>query len=222
MRVSVISANLGAYDQLSEWPALQAPDDVRVSIHRFTDANFPPRSLAMTSRLQCAIPKWFGYQFAPEADVLIWIDASCTPTPDAVSWFIDRLGVAELALFAHPDRRTIQQEYDFIRTRMQRPGETYLTSRYRGEWLDDQFAEIQRCGFAGAQLFASTAFAYRPTPKVRALLKEVFFGKARYHLHDQLWLAYAVAASTCRVNVMPESYLHCPALTFTRTRRRAS
>ena len=219
MTVAVISANLGAYDRETLWPALDAPAGVAVRVHRFTDATCAPRPLAMTARLRCGLPKWFGPEFVPGADVYVWIDASCTPTPGAVAWFLEQLGPNDAAFFRHPDRATVREEYDFIVARMARRGETYLTSRYRGEWLTEQFAAIESAGHADARLFASTAFIYRPTPPVLALLKEVWYGKTRYHLHDQLWLAHAVAAGRARVGVIDADYLKCPAFSFTRQRR---
>lgn len=218
MKVAVISANLGAYDRHTEWPTLEVPPGVEVSVHRFTDANVPPRPLAMTARLQAGLLKWFGPEFVPGRDVYIWIDASCTPTPIAVRWFLEQLGNGDAAFFAHPDRQTIRQEYEFIKARLARPGERYLTSRYAGEWLDEQFAAIDR---PSAPLFASTAFIYRDTSHVRAILKEVWFGKTRYHLHDQLWLAHAVYAYPhfVPIRTIDANYLDCPALTFTRKRR---
>lgn len=219
MRVALISANLGGYDQPNTWPEQIVPAGVTVDVHRFTDENFPPRPLAMTSRLQCGIPKWFGVDFAPSADVLIWIDGSCAPTPIAVSWFLERLGQADIAAFRHPDRCTIREEYEFIKTRMRRPGETYLTSRYAGEWLDAQYARIAAAKCEYLPLFASTAFVYRPRPNMLAALADVFLMKARYLLHDQLAFPFALDQHGCTVNQIPYNYLKCDALTFTRGKR---
>ena len=221
MKLAIISANLGGYEQLAEWPSLEVPPGVEVQVLRLTDRELPPRPLAMTSRLQCGIPKWFGVEFAPDADVILWIDASCAPTPTAVSWFLDRLH-GEVAVFAHPERQTIREEYHFIAGRMARPGERYLTSRYQGEWLHEQFAEIERVGLAGLPLYASTAFAYRPTVRVQAALRDVFVAKARYCLHDQLSFPVALHQHGCRVTVLPDNYLHCEALTFKRVGKRRS
>jgi hypothetical protein len=63
-----------------------------LTFHRFTDANFPPRPLAMTSRLQAGIPKMFGWQLRPGHDVYIWIDASRgLLRDDSVAWFLEQL-----------------------------------------------------------------------------------------------------------------------------------
>lgn len=218
-RVAIISANLGSYDPPNTWPELEVPRGVELTCLRLTDANVPPRTKAMTSRLQCGIPKWFGMDFAPDADVIVWIDASCAPTPIAVSWFLERLG--EAAVFRHPERRTIRDEYEFMVTRMARPGETYLTSRYAGEDLRGQFEMIEARGLAGLPLYASTAFAYRTTARMRQALAEVFLWKARYLLHDQLAFPFALHTHGCGIHVADDNYMKCDALTFTRKRRSA-
>lgn len=218
-RIAVLSANLGSYDQPTVWPDLEVPVGSTVDVHRFTDDNFPPRTLAMTSRLQCGIPKWFPSDFVT-ADVTIWIDASCAPTPMAVPWFLERIGAAEIAVFKHPERATIREEYEFMKARMARPGETYLNSRYRGERLDEQYQAIVRAGHQELPLYASTAFACRSTTRVRAALADVFLMKARYLLHDQLAFPHALRTHGCAVHVIPDNYLKCEALQFTRRRRR--
>jgi len=209
----MISANLGGYDVPNEWPEQTVPVDVC----RYTDANFPPRPLAMTSRLQCGIPKWFGFDLRPGYDVYIWIDGSCAPTPTCAAWFLEQLGDGDIAVFAHPERKTVREEYEFMRARMARPGETYLTSRYGGEWLDEAFA---RCD-PNARLVASTAFAYRPSQCVRDALELVWLAKTRWLLHDQMALSDLLACLG-GVRYIPDNYLKCSALTFTRTGARRS
>lgn len=221
MKVALISANLGGYDAPNVWPDLIAPEGVSIDVHRFTDENLPPRPQAMTSRLQCGIPKWFGPDFAPDAEIIIWIDGSCAPTPIVVTWFLERLKGAEIAVFAHPERKTIRDEYEFIKARMARRGETYLTSRYRGEDFDGQYAHISAENMTGLPLYASTAFAYRPTRRIRRAFEEVWLMKSRYLLHDQLAFPFALHRHVCMVRTIPDNYLSCPALTFTRKRRAA-
>ena len=218
MKVAAISANLGGYDVPQPWPAFDLPAEVEVLAHRLTDADLTPRPLAMTSRLMCGLPKWFGTYYVPGCDVYLWIDASCTPTPQAIRWFLERLD-SEIAVFKHPDRDTVAEEYAFVTERMQRPKETYLNSRYAGEWIEEQFAYIVERGGAGLPLYASTAFAYRPTPRVIAALAECFTLKARFCLHDQFAFPFVLHQHGCAVTVIPDNYLTCPALVFTRKRR---
>lgn len=220
MRIAIVSANLGAYEShQAPWPDLVVPDGCVLEIHRLNDVNFPPRNLAMTSRLQCGIPKWDGIAFAPQADVILWIDASCVPTPGAVPWFLGQLGDRDIAVFQHPERRSIKAEAEFMLTRMARPGEHYLNSRYKGEWVREQYEHIAADPlYRDNRLYASTAFAYRPTEHIRAAFWDVWAAKARWLLHDQLYFPYALWRHGCRVSVIADSYLHCEALTFARTR----
>jgi len=220
MRICVLSANLGAYDQPVDWPALDVPIGSTVDVHRFTDENLPPRPLAMTSRLQCGIPKWWGYEMRPGYNVYAWCDASCVPTPAFATWFLTRLGPDDIAVFRHPDRRTIREEYEFMADRLARPGERYLTSRYKGELLHEQYEHICRDeSYVDGWLLASTAFMYRPTARVQDAFRATFGAKARWLLHDQLYFPYALAKAGCRVRVIEENYLRCPALTYVRNRR---
>ena len=156
----------------------------------------------------------------PGYDLYAWCDASCVPTPAFVTWFLERLGQNEIAVFRHPDRRTIHEEYEFMAARMARPGERYLTSRYKDELLREQYEHI--CSDDSChdnRLFASTAFMYRPTVRVMAAFQATFSAKARWLLHDQLYFPYALAKAGCRVHVIEESYLRCEALTYVRNRR---
>lgn len=227
MKVAVISANLGGYDVPNDWPDLIAPEGVTVDVYRFTDQNFPPRPLAMTSRLQCGLLKWFGPHYIgqgqPLYDAYIWLDASCAPTPVFVSWWLEKLGKATMAVFAHPERKTVRDEYEFMKARMARPGETYLNSRYRGEWLDEEFAACD----PDAPLVASTSFAYRwgyhndngSTGSQMLAMACVWEHKVRYHLHDQLAFSTALQRFKPYHHRINENYLQCEALTFTRKRR---
>jgi len=225
MKIAVISANLGRYDPDVPWVPQIVPAGVTVEVHRLTDATFPPRPKAMTSALQCGIPKWFGADLFPGADVYLWVDASCALlNSHAVTLLLERLGTSNLLVFRHPDRATIGEEYEFLKTRLARPGERYLTTRYAGEWLDAQYEHIcaRHASFVDYQLFATTAFMYRPDPSVLAVFKETWFGKTRWHLHDQLFFAYALAKSDCNFRVLQEKYTDCPYLTFVRNRHRKS
>lgn len=217
MRVAVISANLGGYDPQIPWVHQVVPAGVSVDVHRLTDENFSGREKAMLPALKCGIPKWFGWELFPHYDLYLWMDASRgLLRPDTVAWFLAQAGNADLLLFKHPERATVREEYAFMKARMARTGETYLTSRYAGEWLDEEFAASR----PDAPLFASTAFVYQPTLAVRAIFKEVWYRKTRYCLHDQLALAHAVADSRIshdfRLKVIPDSVYDCPHLPFTR------
>ena len=220
MRVCVLSANLGGYDVQVPWVDQVVPVGVSVEMHRFTDENCPPRRKAMTSALQCGIPKMFGWQLVPDADTYIWIDASRgLLRSDTVAWFLQQAGPADLLLFRHPARKTIREEYEFVKAKLAQRS-PYLWQRYAGEWLDDQYAAVSRDGHEDIALYASTAFLYRPSPAVKAAFSEWFWHKARYLLHDQLVLPYVVEKYHVWKRVIDDDVYHCAHLPITRVKSR--
>lgn len=220
MKVAVISANLGDYDVAVPWVPQVVSNGVTVDVHRLTDATCPPRPLAMTSRLQCGIPKMFGWELFPGYDYYLWVDASRgLLRSDTVAWFLEQIGDGEILLFRHPERQTIWEEYEFMKARMARPGETYLTSRYAGEWLEEQYAAVNHPWHIDNVLYASTAFLYRPTVAVKAMLRDWWGHKSRYLLHDQLALPYVLREHKIHVRTLHENVYTCPHLPWTRVKR---
>jgi len=208
---ALISANLGGYDPPCEWEQQDPPRGWRIEVHRFTDENFPPRAKAMTASLQAGVLKMFGWEFLPGFDAYIWVDASrrlCSP--GFAAWMLGELDGAEMAVFRHPQRRTIREEYDYVKSKMD-GGSRYLLRRYAGEWLDAQMAAICDVeGFKDRALYASTAFAYRPTDSVQAALKEWWHHKSRYLLHDQLALPLVLWMHAVYVRVIEADIYNLP------------
>lgn len=200
MNIAVITANLGAFDKEYE-PVEQS---VQADFFKFTDANFPPRSKAMTSRLQARIPKMFGWQMKPGYDAYIWYDSSLAVTSkDMVAWFTEQLGDADAVFLKHPERNTVHEEAAFIKEKVFL-NHYYLAPRYAGELIDEQMAEVGNAG----PLIASTTFMYRNNDNVHALMKEWWYHTSRYHIVDQLGLPYAIVNSGCKVNITNDNYLH--------------
>jgi hypothetical protein len=215
-KVVVVTANLGGFDPIHEYVKQSTDYD----FYRFTDENFPPRSRAMTPRMQARILKCFMWQIVPGYDYYLWVDGSCSLwNEDSVKWFIEQLGDADIALFKHPDRNTIQQEADFLKKCLAR-GSRYILSRYLGEWIDEQMEEIKSDEtFVDDALYASTAFIYRDSDKIHSMMKEWWYHISRYHIIDQLALPYVLKNSDCSYNIINEKYGEIPYLTYTRKMR---
>ena len=221
IRVAVVSANLGNYDPVIEYVLQKVNDDIELDIFRLSDKEFPPRPKAMTSRLQAGMPKMFSWQLFPGYDFYIWVDTSCSlQNEDSVMWFMDKIKGYDFAFFKHPDRNTVYEEYTFVKRKIAE-GSRYLCSRYEGEWLDEQIEYITNDpSFVDDCLYASTAFIYKNTKKVQNILKEWWFHKSRFLIHDQLALPYVVQKGNGKVNVIPDNYLKCDYVTYTRGRGR--
>ncbi len=208
MKIAVVSANLGSFDK----PVTHVPQSVGCDFYHFTDVTFPRRYNSMTPRLQARIPKMFSWQMAPGYDYYLWVDSSCALLhEDSVKWFLERLGDAEIAVFKHPNRSTIQEEADYLKLRLN-INCPYITPRYENELIDEQLAEVD----PSLPLFASTAFIYKNTPEMRAALKEWWYHTSRFHSIDQLSLPEALRGRSVRV--IAESYLKVPYLTYVRKR----
>jgi hypothetical protein len=217
--VAVITANLGNFDPPAAHILNRSAD---VEYFRFDDNNLAPRKNSMSPRLQAHIPKCFGWSLCPGFDYYIWVDASCAfRHPDSIRWFLSKCEGHDIALFAHPNRHSIVEEAEFMRAQIA-VGNKYLTSRYAGEDIDGQLAEINSDpGYKDDTLYAATAFIYRNLSVVRAMLKEWWYYSSRYHVNDQLSLPYVVWKSGCRVNVIAENYLKIPYLTYIRNQSRS-
>lgn len=211
MSVAVISANLGEIDA----PVEHVPQEgVEVDYYTETSVTMPPRPHAMTTRLQARIPKCFGWQIHPGYDLYLWADSSLRLSrPDSVQWGIKQLGEKDILVFAHPHRKTVQEEIDFIRAKL-KAGSRYVCSRYEGEDLDGLEADLARQGLLGLPLLASTAFLYVPCGRVQAAFKEWWGQIARYHTVDQIQLSAVLYLWAVRQAVVHEDIYHASHLTF--------
>ena len=209
MKLAIISANLGNFEPEVEW-AKQTIPGVEIAVKRFTDESFPPR-INMSPRLQARIPKMFGWEMVPGFDCYLWVDSSRgLLRPDAAEWFYKQAQGVDLVLFKHPHRRTIKEEAEFIRERMDKTKHKrdYLRVRYTGELIDEQLQAIDK-DYTDNCLYASTAYFYWDTPKVREGLRDWWFHTSRYHAVDQLALPYLVWKHKCSVKVLNEDVYNC-------------
>jgi hypothetical protein len=208
MTVALLSANLGRFDMPMEWVPQVVPGH-EVSVHRFDDHTFPPRT-SLTPRLQAKAIKVLGYQFVPNADVYVWVDASfALLRDDCVAWLLEQMGSKDAVFFKHPFRQTVGEERAFLKAKLAE-GNQYITKRYAGEW-DGPWPDHD-------PLYAAGIFAYRPTAAVLAMLDRWWQQIARYHINDQLSLPWAIRTSTTDIAVIDADIYGGSPFTFVRTR----
>ena len=186
--IAVLSANLGSFDK-TQPPVKQSTP---VTYRCFTDEDFPPIT-GLTPRFQYRIPKYFGWQMEPNHDVYIWLDGSMSlQREDSAQWFLDQLGEADMAVFKHPWRNSIQEESDHIEEYLQR-GDKYITSRYKNGLHKEQLKDIKfDTAYTDDHLYASTVFVYRDSEEVRDALRLCWLHQSRYYTCDQLAFTYAL------------------------------
>lgn len=211
-KVLIYSANLGGFDNSSDHVEQVLPEGIEsIKYHRFTDDDYPPRA-SMSPRLQARIIKMFGWQFEPDFDYYLWVDSSCKLAKEnSLKWFMEQLGEADMAVFKHPHRDTIQQEADYLKHRLE-INCPYITPRYKNEDIDGQLKEVD----PQQELYASTAFIFRNNSKTRHAMKDWWYHTSRYHSIDQLSLPFVLFENNVKVSVIPDNYLKCEYLEYVR------
>ncbi len=175
MRLLIYTANLGNFDKRQENEEQELTEGINsIEYWRCTDSDFPPRFNAMTPRLQARIVKMFAWQMKPGFDYYLWVDSSCRlPRADSARWFMEQLWNKDIAVFKHPTRKTIQEEADYLKERLEleKTGKKppYVLPRYENEDIDGQLTEVN----PQAELYASTAFIYKNTAAVQRIINLV-------------------------------------------------
>lgn len=206
LKTIILTANLGDFDT----PVDPVKQNTHVCFCRFTDENFPPVT-GLTPRLQYRIPKMFGWQLMPGYDIYIWLDGSFSlPREDSVEWLLGQLGDADMALFKHPWRDSIQEEADHIEEHL-KAGKPYITSRYKNGFHYEQLEDIRLDKeYTDDHLFTSTAFVYRDSEAVRDALRLWWLHTSRYFTVDQLALPYVIR--NLKVNTIEDNQYKTPYL----------
>jgi hypothetical protein len=213
MSVAVVSANLGNFER----PPTHVEQSVPTDFYMFTDENFPPRDRAMTPRLASKIPKMFSWQLVPGYDHYIWLDASLSlQHPDSVKWWIEQCEGVDAAFLRHPDRGSVEEEYEFIKAAVEAKHK-YLWVRYANEFLEEQMEEIRSDPtFKDDCLLCGGAFIYRNCDTAKAALKEWWYQTSRFHLEEQISLPFALHRVGCSIRIIDENFQKMEWVTYTR------
>lgn len=193
MKLAILTANLGSFDKVVKPVDQTLPPGIdQIDYRCFTDSDFPPIT-GLTPRLQYRIPKFFGWQMYPDSYFYIWLDGSMSLTKeDSAEWFMEQLHGNDIAVFKHPWRSSIKEESNHIEEHLQR-GKPYITSRYKNGLHKEQLKDIQMdTDYTDDHLYASTAFIYRDSEKVRDALRLCWLHQSRYYTCDQLAFTYAL------------------------------
>lgn len=205
---AIISCNLGDFD-----PTPKHEEQLLAGVHyrHITNIDYPPRA-SMTPRLQSRLVKTHLWQFIPGFDIYLWVDSSCRLSHEnSAQWFLGHLGQADMAVFKHPHRDTVQEEADYLKYRLSIKC-PYITPRYQGEDIDGQLKEVD----PGQELYASTAFIIRNNSKTRHAMKDWWYHISRWHAIDQLSLPFVLFENNIETNVIPDNYLKCEYLEYVR------
>ena len=147
----------------------------------------------MHPRLKGKIPKMLEWLSSPGYDYYIWVDSKFTLNNGIIETLINQLGDADLGLFKHSHRDSVQSELEFVNLLIEQ-GNHYLNSRYVGEHMDKQVSDyLSDETFVDDKLFAAGCFIYSSKLVENTqynILKEWFFHNNLYSIQDQLSLPY--------------------------------
>ncbi len=208
-RIAVLTANLGNFDKRIDPVKQSLPFD----FYRITDKEYPPRASAMTPRLQSRLVMMFGYEMIEKPyDYYIWVDASLTlQNPDSVQWFVEQVKDYDMAIFEHPNRKTVQEEAEYMQHRLD-IGCPYITPRYKNEDIWGQLKQVD----PNDPLLIGTAFAYKNNERVRAFMKEWWHHTSRWHMEAQIAQYHAIKVSGVKLNILRGSYFKHPYVAYVR------
>ena len=192
MKTAIVSVSFNNFDNNHLWETQDA------DIFRYTEDNFPLRR-SMTPHMQSKIPKMFGWQMNPGYDFYIYVDACYKLFTGFTTWLLSELEEMDVVVFPHPKRKTIAQEYQYLKV----THSSYDLQRYDKELLEEQYKVISDDKeYVDDLLLHAAIFAYRNNEMTKKMLKKWWYYVSRYHLCDQLSFPYVLKESNCAYKVI--------------------
>jgi hypothetical protein len=217
MKVLVTTSGFGGIHQLkSVWAPQKFEGEV--VFKRFDDTNYPSRVNSMSPRLKGKIFKMLAWEEFPDYDYYIWMDSTFQMVKTkAVEYAIQSLGNADICMFAHPERTTVRQEVDYVVNKLNW-GDQYITSRYGGEPITEQFNSYSKdMEYTDDLLLAGGCFIYHrrlvENPNYN-FLKEWFYHNCIWTIQDQISLPYLLKKFDVKYNLFDTGLYNNPYFQF--------
>lgn len=195
MKVALVSANIGQFDEIHGLPRQTIP----VDCYYYFDNNLPFPLPNLNNRLKSKYIKIQTHRFLPGYDAYIWIDGRVKVTADVFcEEMIKGLEESDVAIFPHPERTRLSQEYTHIEEQM-KAGNQYLLSRYGNQQLEAERNSLE--DYLHLDLYACTIFARKNETTVNQAFNEWWSKCIEYSYFDQTMFSYA--AVKWRLKVKP-------------------
>jgi len=155
---------------------------IRNDIDRFADVGIFQRPVMEAKR-----PKVLSHLFYPDEPITIWTDANVwlNVTPEEATELL--LGDADMALFSHPFRQTVWQEFGALREQ----------KRFQIQWLQQQL-KLQEEAYwrdglpENTPLYECTVLIRRNTESVARAMDAWWSQITRWQWRDQVSLPYVL------------------------------
>jgi len=189
MRVAILTANIGGVDEIKGIPR----QTIDVDYYAYFDNNLPYPLPNLNNRLKSKYVKIQTHRFLPGYDAYIWIDGRVEIMADVFcEEMIRQLGDNDVAIFGHPDRETVGQEYEFMLDQMQK-GNHYLFSRYGNQDLKAEYEFMKTQHMEDWPVYACTIFARKNNGNTNEAFNEWWRRSIEFSYFDQTMFTYAVA-----------------------------
>ena len=207
--VALISANFGGIDDIrpslscadvdtfyyTDAPTFASADpDITASWTRVLVPNYPRHDFSARLRSRYfkqqihRLPETAGYRW------LAWADTSLVFTDlTFLAERAEQLGALppqqRLLLVPHPDRRTVKEEYDYVRDEIAK-GSEYHRIRYANEKMTEQMEFFESQGMnVNAPLWCGTIWMVENSPLINQCWNSWWDQNLRFGMPDQLALA---------------------------------
>lgn len=168
MRIAILTANIGAIDEIKGIPRQTIP----VDYFCYYDNNLPFPLPNLGDRLRSKYVKIQTHRFLHDYDYFIWIDGRVEISADIFAEEMIRgLGDSDVGIFKHPERQTIGQEYEFILSQL-KAGNPYLVSRYGYQAMEKEYEYAKGIRIDNSRLYSCNVFVRKNTPETKQAFNE--------------------------------------------------
>lgn len=212
MKVSIITAITGGFDELKNIPDQSVPFNVQkysekdvpipFTVHRYSDNDVPEEYKHLNNRTRALYFKQQMHNYLPDTDVYIWIDGKVQVlSSDFIKQCLKALIENDLAILRHGSRQSCREEVDYIQSRIA-VGDKYLTTRYAHRDLISQLKRMTDAGYPDDRgLFDCSIIAVRNTPAAAKVFN--YWWKL---CQDEIWfdqIAIQFASWINGINISP-------------------
>lgn len=198
-RITVISANIGGFDEPKHFPI----QNIECDCLYFNEDNLPIPMASLDNRMKAKYFKLQAHKLFPDNDYIIWMDSSFQiQSSDFVEYMIERLFPPfHIAVTKHPDRNCIYEESKFV-TKLLFQGDKYILNRYANSQIEKEAEHYYNMGYpANNGLYACGLFARKVNPEVNSFFDKWWDACMQWSCFDQL--SFPVLAKQCGIKINP-------------------
>lgn len=198
VKVAILTASIGGIDEIKGIPK----QTIDVDYYAYFDNNLPYPLPNLNNRLKSKYVKIQTHRFLPVYDAYIWVDGRVEIHANSFAeTMIEQMGNNDVALFGHTERRTVDDEMQFIQTQIAE-GNQYVLSRYGNQDMKSEREFYQREGTSNAELFGCTIFARKNNTKVNDAFNEWWNRCIEFSYFDQTMFSHIATTRNLKIKTL--------------------